>query len=89
MADQDASEQAFYIEKHELQVDSDEEFAYENVALDDDFTSVVEEDLDTALRVINEERGDYDAIHVSSSIRIVDYLHKKSFVVIMRVSHLS
>lgn len=64
MADQEATEQAFYIEKHELAVDSDEEFAYEAVPLDDDLTSVIEEDLETALRVINETNGD-DAASVA------------------------
>lgn len=63
MAD-DIQEQAFYIEKHDVVVDSDEEFTYEEVPVDDDFTSVVEEDLDTALRVINEAQGDAEAIQV-------------------------
>lgn len=65
MADQVASEQAFYIEKHELQVDSDEEFNYETIPLEDDFISVADEDLDTALRVINEANGDSEAANVS------------------------
>ena len=66
-ADQVASEQAYYIEKHELQVDSDEDFQYETVPLEEDFASIAEEDLDTALRVINEAKGDFEAIHVSRS----------------------
>lgn len=67
MADQEISEQAYYIEKHELPVDSDEEFAYEEVPLEEDFVSVVEEDLDTALRVINEGKGDEEA---TKSVRL-------------------
>lgn len=66
MAD-DIQEQAFYIEKHEVVVDSDEEFTYEEVPVDDDFASVVEEDLDTALRVINEARGDAEAAQVQQT----------------------
>lgn len=60
-----ADEQAYYIEKHEIPVDSDEEFNYEEIPLEDDYTSVVEEDLDTALRVINEAKGDAEAANVS------------------------
>jgi len=60
-----ADEQAFYIEKHELVDDSDEEYRYEEVPIDDDFTSTVDEDLDSALRVINEGKGDLEAINVS------------------------
>ena len=65
MADQEATEQAYYIEKHDIAVDSDEEFRYEEVPLDDDYASVVEEDLDTALRTINEAKGDAEASVVS------------------------
>lgn len=64
MATMEVQEQAFYLEKHELAVDSDSEFAYEEVPVEEDYTSVVEEDLDTALRVINEAQGDAEAAAV-------------------------
>lgn len=64
MATMEVQEQAFYIEKHELVVDSDSEFAYEEVPVEEDYSSVVEEDLDTALRVINEAQGDTEAATV-------------------------
>lgn len=68
MATMEMQEQAFYIEKRELTVDSDSEFTYEEVPLEEDYTSVIEEDLDTALRVINEAQGDAEAAAVRTLI---------------------
>lgn len=69
MASAETQEQAYFIEKHVVEVESDDEFKYEEVPVDDDFNSVVEEDLDTALRIINEAHGDAEATAVSIAAR--------------------
>ncbi|XP_071100813.1 sperm-associated antigen 16 protein-like [Haliotis cracherodii] len=53
----------YYLEKVQLLVDSDDEFQYEEVPIDEDFiTSEIEEDLDRAVRTIKEASEDNETL---------------------------
>ncbi|XP_012935784.1 sperm-associated antigen 16 protein [Aplysia californica] len=52
----------YYVEKEEIAVDSDDEFVYEEVPVDDDpVPPELEEDLDAAVRTLREANEDADA----------------------------
>ncbi|XP_071789054.1 sperm-associated antigen 16 protein-like [Asterias amurensis] len=53
---------AYYLEQAVLPVDSDDEFPYEEVEIDDDFASEPDEDLHAAVRTIQEAQEDQDAL---------------------------
>ncbi|BFZ22703.1 hypothetical protein BsWGS_25742 [Bradybaena similaris] len=61
----------FYIEKVEVPLDSDDEFQYEEILVDEDIlTSELDEDLDAAVRTIREANEDAEAkVHRDSIVR--------------------
>ncbi|XP_064643835.1 sperm-associated antigen 16 protein-like [Lineus longissimus] len=54
-------ENKFYLEKEQIIDDSDEEYQYETVPVDEDFIGGDEEDLEIAVRTIQEKTGDAEA----------------------------
>lgn len=65
----DPENEKFYLEKEQLAVDSDEEFQYEEVPVDEDFVAPeFEEDLDLAVRTIREAGEDVEATARKESI---------------------
>lgn len=66
-----ADEQAYYIESHEVVDDSDDEYRYEEVPIDDEVAGILEEDLDTALRAINEGKTDETLQSVSTCLLLL------------------
>ncbi|XP_053372665.1 uncharacterized protein LOC123560004 [Mercenaria mercenaria] len=71
----DPENEKFYLEREQLTVDSDDEFQYEEVPVDEDFVAPdlpllnLEEDLDLAVRTIKEYKEDEQAT-VSLTVRL-------------------
>lgn len=58
----DPENEKFYLEREQLTIDSDDEFQYEEVPVDEDFVAPdLEEDLDVAVRTIRESKEDEQA----------------------------
>ncbi|XP_013086434.2 sperm-associated antigen 16 protein-like isoform X1 [Biomphalaria glabrata] len=71
----------YYIEKEEVTVDSDDDFKYEEVPIDDDFIPPdLEEDLDLAVRTIHEANEDAIA-KASGQVVVKSAVHQKPEVV--------
>ncbi|KAH9524359.1 Sperm-associated antigen 16 protein [Bulinus truncatus] len=71
----------YYIEKEEVTVDSDDDFKYEEVPVDDDFVPPeLEEDLDAAVRTIHEANEDAIA-KATGQVAVKSTVHQKPEVV--------